>query len=89
MYAKVGKVPELLEKENYVFFLQNIYLRSFEVFEYYNELLKTDDAKISEKLEEAIFLIKDIVKIYLACNKEKNIKSSTLKRLANIVSKIK
>jgi len=71
MYAKVGKVPELLEKENYVFFLQNIYLRSFEVFEYYNELLKTDDAKISEKLEEAIVLIKDIVKIYLLAIKKK------------------
>ena len=86
MYSKVGTAKELLEKENYIFFLQNIYLRSFEVFEYYNDLLKSAESdKIPVNLEEAIILIKDIVNTYLGCDKEKNIKVTTVKRLANNV----
>lgn len=86
MYAKVGKISEMLEKENYLFYLQNIYLRSFEVFEYYNDLLKaTDLVQIPEKLEETIRLVKEVVKTYLSTEKNKNYKTSTFKRLANIV----
>ncbi len=87
MYAKVGTTEDLLEKENYIFYLQNVYTRSFEMFEYYNDVLKSGDVvKVPEKLEEAVILIKDLVNTYLSCDKENNIKVNTIKRLANNVS---
>jgi len=84
--SEILKEKIMLEKDHYLFYLQNIYLRSFEVFEYYNDLLKaTDLLQIPEKLEETIQLIKEIVKTYLSTEKNKNYKTSTFKRLANIV----
>lgn len=87
IYSLAAKPEELIEKEGYIFYLQNVYTRSFEVFEYYNNILNSGDIfTFPEKLEEAVILIKNLVNIYLSCDKEKSIKENTTKKLANIVN---
>jgi hypothetical protein len=70
--------------ESFVNFLENVYLRSFEVFDHYNALLNSNDP-VPQKFEETAGLVKNYVSLYLKQEGNDNFIRSSIKKLCNQV----
>jgi hypothetical protein len=70
--------------ESFVNFLENVYLRSFEVFDHYNSLLNSNDS-VPNKFEETVSCVKNYVSLYLKQEGNDNFIRSSIKKLCNQV----
>ena len=86
IYDGIGiKTNEGKLTESYLNFLENIYLRSFEVFDQYNNLLNGIDP-IDPKYEETVLTIVEYVTLYLKQEGNDNLIKSSIKKLSKHVN---
>jgi hypothetical protein len=85
IFDQIGdKTTEGRLTESYLNYLENIYLRSFEVFDHYNTLLNSNEP-VSPNFEETVASIKDLVTLYLKQEGNDNFIKSSIKKLSNQV----
>lgn len=85
-YSSDGKDNKF--SENYVNFLQNVYLRSFEFLEKYNNILDKQEEDIDPEFESTIRQIMRNVNLYYQIDQDNEYKISTMGRMANLTSRL-
>ena len=86
IFDSIGyKTNEGRSTESYLNFLENIFLRSFEFFDHYNNLLSGNDP-INPKFEETLVSIKDYVIQYLKQEGNDHYIKSSIKKLSKLVN---
>jgi hypothetical protein len=73
---------------DYIWYLQNIYLRSFEFYEVYTNKLDSVGTVPERSLEEALLLIVQLTTEYFGKDEDNDIKVSSIRKMINLVMAI-
>jgi hypothetical protein len=72
---------------DYIWYLQNMYLRSFEFYEIYNNLITQGDV-VPKWFEEALAQIVEFSRCYFKKDEDNDIKVSSIRKMVNLIMAI-